>query len=145
MCGRRIGVRPAAASDVPAILALLRELGYASVTADTVRAVLADAGCLPLVAEADGSTAGFLNASFRTQLHHGGVVGRIDELVVAATHRGQGIGRSLLQAALSAARERRARLVEVTCRLSRHDSHRFYEAAGFRRTSYRFEIDVPAA
>jgi len=145
MSGRRLGGRPAAASDVPAILALLRELGYCEVTADAVRAVLADAGSLPLVAEVDGSVVGFLNACFRTQLHHGGVVGRIDELVVAAAHRGQGIGASLLQACLAAARERGARLVEVTCRLSRHDAHRFYEAAGFRRTSFRFEIDVPAA
>ena len=88
-----------------------------------------------LVAEEDGAVAGFVNANFRTQLHHLAPVGTIDELVVDEGRRGCGIGERLVEAVLEEGRRRGADTVEVTTHERREQARAFYRRCGFEATS----------
>src|SRR5262245_6133652 len=65
----------------------------------------------------------------------------IEDVVVADAVRGRGIGEALTLAAVSLAKSRGAKTVDLTSRQSRKAAHRLYEKSGFhvRDTSvYRF-------
>lgn len=81
------------------------------------------------VAEQDGQPLGFVC----TQLREGGPCpGNIDTLVVEAGERGQGVGRALLDAALSWCRANGAHEVSLDCIWPNRLARRFYESQGFR-------------
>jgi len=66
----------------------------------------------------------------------------IEDVVVDASARGQGVGRALSQAALAEASRAGARTVELTSRPSREAANRMYLGLGFKRREtnvYRFE------
>src|SRR5438270_12539529 len=87
-------VRPATLADSDAIIRLAAHLGYpldAPVAGPLLESLLARPDHLLLVAEAE-EVVGFFNLNLRSQLHHGGAVGTIDELVVDEARRGRGIG-----------------------------------------------------
>ncbi|HET8606840.1 MAG TPA: GNAT family N-acetyltransferase [Gaiellaceae bacterium] len=134
-------IRPAAAGDAAAIVALLRQLGYdldpAAAAALAVE-LLDDPAHVLLVAVEDGEVVGFANANLRRQLHHLGPVCTLDELVVADGRRSGGIGAALVAELERVARERGADSLELTCNRRRADAHRFYEREGFERTSFKF-------
>ena len=97
--------------------------------------LLRDPAHLVLVAEDDGAVAGYVNANFRTQLHHLAPVGTIDELVVDAGRRGRRIGERLVEAVLEEGRRRGADTVEVTTHERRERARAFYRRCGFEATS----------
>jgi GNAT superfamily N-acetyltransferase len=63
---------------------------------------------------------------------------RITALVVDTAHRGHGIGRMLVAAAETAARDAGCARIEATSALHRAGAHRLYEGLGFGRTSAHF-------
>jgi ribosomal protein S18 acetylase RimI-like enzyme len=73
-----------------------------------------------------------------TLLHHlsyrGAIRAHIESVRVARAFRGRGIGHRLMEWALARARERGARLAQLSTDKSRVDAHRFYESLGFRAT-----------
>ena len=56
---------------------------------------------------------------------------QIEGVRVAASARGQGIGRAMMRHALGIARQRGCRIVQLTTNKSRADAKRFYEQLGF--------------
>lgn len=73
-----------------------------------------------------------------------GLRGRVEDVVVDAAARGQGVAALLTQEALRIAREAGARTVDLTSRPDRAAANRLYERLGFRAresTVYRFTID----
>jgi len=60
--------------------------------------------------------------------------GLIEDVRVASHLRGQGIGEQLVQWAISEARSRGCKLVELLTNNSRVDAQRFYERLGFARS-----------
>jgi ribosomal protein S18 acetylase RimI-like enzyme len=71
-----------------------------------------------------------------------GVRAWIEDVVVEAEARGQGIGEALVAEAVRVASEAGARTVDLTSRPSRDAANRLYEKAGFemRDTNvYRFD------
>lgn len=73
-----------------------------------------------------------------------GLRGRIEDVVVDESARGQGIGRVLTEAAIEAARQAGARTLDLTSRPDRAAASRLYERLGFQpRESrvYRFQAD----
>lgn len=73
-----------------------------------------------------------------------GLRARIEDVVVDADARGQGIAGILTQEALRIAREAGARTVDLTSRPDRGAANRLYERLGFQArhsTVYRFPID----
>lgn len=73
-----------------------------------------------------------------------GVRAWIEDVVVDASARGQGVGETLNRAALDVAERRGARTVDLTSRPSREAANRLYQRIGFvqRETNvYRFSGD----
>jgi ribosomal protein S18 acetylase RimI-like enzyme len=141
-----IDIRDARAADVPALAALVAELGYP--TPEATMAVrlnaMIDAGEKVLVAERDGDVVGLLTLHVTPVLHRPTAVGRLTALVVAERARGAGVGRSLVAAAEHILAARGCALIEVTSNQRRTDAHAFYQRLGYDVTSLRFKKDLEA-
>lgn len=75
-----------------------------------------------------------------------GLRGRIEDVVVDTTARGQGVAALLTQEALRIAREAGARTVDLTSRPDRAAANRLYERLGFQAREsrvYRFPTAQP--
>jgi N-acetylglutamate synthase-like GNAT family acetyltransferase len=132
-------IRGATPLDVPAVTALLRELGYSAEgdrVAATLRQILDDPGALVFVAADDvQGVVGLLSLSYRPVLRRQGVAGTIEELVVRADARGQGVGDRLLQYAKGLASERGwVRLETAVARLREVNRGDFFDSRGFGRS-----------
>jgi GNAT superfamily N-acetyltransferase len=141
-----IDIRDARAADVPALAALVAELGYP--TPEATMAVRLDAmnraGEKVLVAERAGDIVGLLTVHVTPVLHRPTAFGRLTALVVAERARGAGVGRSLVAAAEHLLAARGCALVEVTSNQRRTDAHAFYQRLGYDATSLRFKKDLEA-
>ncbi|MGY1844163.1 N-acetyltransferase family protein [Modestobacter sp. SYSU DS0875] len=136
-------IRDALESDLPTVVALYADdaLGSAReqpgepLVADYLRAFAAisdDARTRLVVADVDGEVVGTLQVTFLPHLvRRGGQRAQIEAVRVAAAHRGNGVGRRLVDWAVDRARERGCTLVQLTTDAARADAHRFYESLGF--------------
>jgi ribosomal protein S18 acetylase RimI-like enzyme len=81
------------------------------------------------VALADGKVVGWCDVAVRPRptQRHSGILG----MGVIRDYRGQGIGRSLMQATLAAAKARGLRRIELTVRVDNEPARRLYESFGF--------------
>ena len=93
-----------------------------------------DSRYIPLVWENGSGVLGFINLRLEGQLHHGGLVAEIVELVVDPACRGQGVGKALVEEGEKFARKQGCVLLEVASARSRGDVHRFYQREGFSST-----------
>ncbi len=129
-------VRPAVDADAESARALIRELGYGGLDAQTFSrgfaAVLADSTQRAWVAEKDGQVVGLMSLSVRPQLRLGGSIVTIDEIVVTEHARGKGIGTRLLEFAKAEAARVGARRLELhTARRLPSYARGFYTRNGF--------------
>lgn len=150
---RRILVRPARAEDLAtlgrlgALLVRLHhdfdprrfiaatprtEQGYASYLGTQ----LDDTDVLVLVAERDGEVLGYAYAGMEGMDYMAlrGPAGAVYDLVVDPAHRGQGIGRTLLDATVAALAALGAPRVVLSTAERNETAQRLFERAGFRRT-----------
>lgn len=146
--------RPALASDVPAIVALLAddELGaqreYAHTPLDPAYlhafdAVDANPNELLAVACIDDRVIGTLQMTFLHHLSHRGAIrAHIESVRVASSLRGRGIGHELMEWALDRARGQGARIAQLSTDKTRTDAHRFYESLGFHATHEGMKFDL---
>ena len=85
-----------------------------------------------LVAEKDGAIVGTLQMTFIRGLSRKGMRRALVEAVrVAASHRGSGLGESIMRQAIALARGEGCAMVQLTTDKTRKDAHRFYERLGF--------------
>ncbi|HEX6115649.1 MAG TPA: GNAT family N-acetyltransferase [Solirubrobacterales bacterium] len=68
---------------------------------------------------------------FRRAIFEDGLYAYLEELYVAPRHRGEGLGRALLEAAMQAARERGAVFIELGTSEDDVAARGLYESAGF--------------
>ena len=131
-----MSIRSATVDDLGAITTLSGELGYPSRTEDVERRfskIMAAAGDHGVyVAQADDGVVGWIHVfgAFRLESEPFAEIGG---LVVAASHRGRGLGRLLCERAGQWARDHGFRALRVRTRVEREATHRFYERVGFRR------------
>lgn len=97
-----IHIREAQRKDSTSIVQLISELATASgetspISANYVEAYLASPSSGILLAESDGEAIGLLSYSVRPDLYHAGDCCLIEELVVHAGRRGQGVGSALIE------------------------------------------------
>ena len=137
--------RDARDDDLPAIVALLaddvlgasREAGVDEADADEAyqeafEQVQSDPRSRLIVAEEGGQVAGTLQLSLLPGLsRHGMLRAQIEGVRVAAPHRGQGLGRAMIEWAIGQAREHGCGLVQLTSDKRRRGAIRFYESLGF--------------
>jgi ribosomal protein S18 acetylase RimI-like enzyme len=88
-----------------------------------------------LIAESEGTIAGFLQISYIPNLTYAGAWRALIEGVrVAKARRGSGVGRALFEEAIERAKRKPCRMVQLTTDKTRPEALAFYEALGFRAT-----------
>jgi GNAT superfamily N-acetyltransferase len=116
-----ISARVAALTDIPALVAMMREFyaeaNYALDTGwatEAFSAVLRDSsrGMAWIVADGE-EPMGYVVVTFRLSMEFGGSDAFIDDLFVRARHRRRGIGRTALEAAFAECRRRGVLAIHV--------------------------------
>lgn len=140
--------RQATEADAPVVARMLHdfntEFGLPSpgvtVVEERVREVIADGAkefFVGFAGEGD-EPRGLAQLSFFRSIWAERPIAHIDELYVVPGHRGDGIGRVLLEALLARARERRAPSVGLVTGEANSGARALYESVGFRN-----DIEVP--
>lgn len=140
-------IRPAQPSDATAIVELTRELGYevdAAAASDRLSRILTSHDQQFLVAAANGRTVGWIHV-LRSEYVESDTCAVIGGLVVDRSHRRQGVGRLLLQAAEAWARHEGCPIVRLSSSSSRTDAHRFYERLGYTNLKTQYAFVKPVA
>ncbi len=143
-------IRPAEAGDADAIAPLLGELGYPSRAAEArhrLRRLLDDGDAGVLVAESGGHAIGVAAYDLVWTLHRSAPQCRITTVVIDSRQRRRGVGKALIDAIESLARERGCFRLEVTTRPSRSDAIAFYVSLGFEDRPHRLAkaLRLPSA
>lgn len=140
-----IAIRHAEPTDIPALVDLMRELGYPA-DADMLGRKLEwfDASNMDalLVAEQEDTVVACIGLH-AMELLPSGKLGRISVVVVAPKVRRQGIGKRLLDAAIAYFDSQECTLVEVTSGEQRQEAHALYRAFGFVERRSRFVKKLP--
>ena len=120
--------------DGPRLAGLSTQLGYPMSAGEAEARLAAIAGHPDhalLVAEVDGRVAGWVQVSL-PRIFESPVHGEIVGLIVDEELRSRGIGRSLLAAAETWAREKGCGALRVRSNVIRHEAHTFYRRGGYR-------------
>lgn len=95
------------------------------------------------VAERDGDIVGTFQIMFnRTLTGRGGLSMVIEAVQTRTDMRGRGIGAMMIDFAVSEARRRGCRQVQLTSNMARQDAHRFYERLGFVKSHFGFKMKL---
>ena len=133
-------IRDARGDDGAAIASLLGQLGYeteaAAVAPRLERLVIV--GDRVVVAVLDNEVVGLAQLHASPTIEHERPTAKISALVVDESHRGQGIGRALVEAMEAEARTRRCVLLFLTTAARREDAQAFYRRVGLEETGTRF-------
>jgi ribosomal protein S18 acetylase RimI-like enzyme len=99
-----------------------------------------------LVAERDGEVVGYAYAEIEGTDYMAlrGPAGVLQDLVVDPAHRGQGVGRALLDAALQALAAKGAPRVVLSTAERNEPAQRLFASAGFRRTMIEMTRELSA-
>lgn len=85
-----------------------------------------------IVSELDGQVVGTMQLTFIPGISHMGAKRLLIEAVrTHSQHRGQGMGRKMMEYAIERAKEKGCAAVQLTTDNARIDAHRFYESLGF--------------
>jgi ribosomal protein S18 acetylase RimI-like enzyme len=95
-----------------------------------------------LVAKDKDTVVGFVNFTTRKTIMHPRPSGLIDELIVSRSHRGLGIGKRLILAAIQKCRELECCEVEVSTEKSNTKAREFYRRCGFEEDAMLLELDL---
>ncbi len=129
-------IRDATEKDAHVIVELIQEMAAGSgetspLTIDYVQSYLSSPVGSILLAIEDGQVLGLLSYSARPDLYHAGNCGLIEELVVRAGVRGQGVGSALLMAVLERARKGNWREVGLGVMPDNETAIKLYKKLGF--------------
>ena len=137
MTGYRAMIRHAGPADAPEIVAAydwlfappgVRPPDWSpAIAADRVEAAIADERATVLVADDNETLVGFATVYLDILSVRFGQRAWVEDLAVAPNRRSSGIGKALLDAAKSWARDRGAARLELESGQGRVDAHRFYE------------------
>lgn len=131
--------QPASAEDIGGILPLMRDFygadGYSydrEVAHAALAALVRDSslGRLWVVRDA-GSVVAYLAVSFGFSLEFGGRDAFVDELVVAPSHQGRGLGTEALAVAEVECRAAGIRALHLEVEFEKERARRLYEKAGY--------------
>ena len=139
-------VRAADENDSAAVAGLLGQLGYETPIDAALRRIeslLRSEDRALYLAEIEGSLVGAIEVAIMQAIEHDPRA-EIRALVVDGSHRGRGIGATLVRAAEEWARGRRVATMRVRSNISRERTRVFYEKHGYRviKTSLVFDKDL---
>ena len=133
-------IRDARARDSEAVARLLDQLGYPAEPAAVGSRLerLTIVGDRVVVAEVGEEVVGFAHLQVTPAIEYDRPAAKIGALVVDDSHRGEGIGRALVEALEAEARARGCVLLYLTTSARREDAHEFYRRVGLEETGKRF-------
>jgi ribosomal protein S18 acetylase RimI-like enzyme len=131
-----LAVREGQPEDAPSVVRLIAQLGDAldapgGQSESYLRRALRSPGFGLLVAELESRIIGVLSYTVRPSLWHGEDACLIEELVVDATHRGQGVGTALVQALLGRPEAKGWAEISVSALRGNERAIAFYRSLGF--------------
>jgi GNAT superfamily N-acetyltransferase len=135
-----VRIRDALPEDAEALARLLGQLGYPAEREAVGRRLrrLSEAGDEVVVAELEGRIAGLAQLQVSPALEYDGDAAKLAALVVDESHRGEGVGRALVEATEMRARARGCVLLYLTTAEHRADAHAFYRSVGLEHTGRRY-------
>ena len=146
--------RPAVAQDLPRLVAMLANDELGALREDSsdplnpgyeaaFAAIDRDPNNALIVAEIEHNIVGMLQLTFIPYLTHiGSWRCLIEGVRIHADYRGQGLGTTLLEWAIEAARQRPCQIVQLTSDKQRADALRFYESLGFKATHEGYKLKL---
>ncbi len=145
-----ITIRTADSADLPLVIPLLSLLdppGTPPLEREEAAKLLARLATYPdyrlFIAMVDGEAVGTYSLLIMDHLsHRGRPIGLVEDVVVAAGRRGQGIGRHLMQHAMGECRAKGCYKLALSSNLARTDAHAFYAALGFQRHGISFVVEL---
>jgi GNAT superfamily N-acetyltransferase len=140
---RRISI-----DDVNSITALSSQLGYnisKEATIQNIKAVLNDAHHNAFVAVHEDKVIAWIHLFSSLQIESLPFC-EIRGLVVDERYRKQGIGKMLVEKAMSWAKEKNLPSLRLRCNAVREETHRFYETLGFKEIKQQkvFSLELVA-
>ncbi len=139
-------VRRATIEDLTSICSLAEQLGYPSSTEemrDRMTAISSASDQAIYVIDLPGQpAAGYIHVFKHTSLESG-TVAEIGGLVVDKQLRRLGLGKSLLSAAETWAREMDCSIIRLRSNIIREDAHRFYQKSGYAITKTQYTFSKP--
>ncbi|MFJ8823819.1 GNAT family N-acetyltransferase [Streptomyces sp. NPDC102467] len=145
-------IRPAAAEDIPAIVAMLADdpLGVLRESPEDLTPYLAAHARLSadpnqhlVVAVREGHVIGTLQLTVIPGLSRKGSTRSVIEGVrIHADERGSGLGTRLIEWAVEESRRQDCALVQLTSDATRTEAHRFYERLGFEASHVGFKLQL---
>jgi len=146
-------IRTATEEDIPRILELYEELVTSTAqaekgrmpTLDDYRRVYEQVRAMPrhelIVAEESGEVIGTMVLLIVPNLSHSGLPWAVVENVVTDRRfQRQGIGRLMMEYAVSRAREAGCYKLQLSSSKTRDEAHRFYESLGFEASAHGFRL-----
>ncbi len=137
-----IQIRPAAIDDFQYVYDFVNLLEKQEFDREKQWEIYLENACNPnhiyLIAWAHSLAVGYLSCHVQNLLHHGGLVGEIQEMYVNENGRSHGIGKKLIDNVKEIAKARGVLQLEVTSGFNREGAHRFYEREGFVHTHKKF-------
>jgi len=110
---------------------------------DAFDAIESDSNNELVVVETDTDLVGMLQLTFIPYLTHTGSWRCLIEGVrIAAAFRGQGLGSEFIDWAITRARERNCKIVQLTSDKQRPDALRFYQSLGFKASHEGFKLKL---
>ncbi len=85
---------------------------------------------------------GFISVVINYQLHHADKVATIEELVINRKYQSNNYGTMLLNYGVQLAKDQKCDVIELTSNFTRENAHKFYEKNGFKKTSYKFKLNI---
>ena len=146
-------IRPATEDDIPRILELYKELVTSTAPSETGRApslddyrrVFEQAHAMPghelIVAEENSEVIGTTVIVIVPNLSHSGLPWAVVENVVTDQRfQRRGIGRLMMEYAISRAREAGCYKLQLASSKTRDEAHQFYENLGFEASAHGFRL-----
>jgi PhnO protein len=141
-----ISIRKALPNDFDKVYAFICELENTSFDNAALKKIfnlnLLSDNNIYLVATVNDAIIGYVSCHGQYLLHHGGLVGEIQEMFVQADQRNLGIGKLLLRELYKLGLEKNMLQLEVTSNNIRTATHRFYTAQGFEATHKKFILTL---
>jgi GNAT superfamily N-acetyltransferase len=144
-------IRQACASDLPGVLALYAQPGMDDgpvLSLPEAQAIWAQFQHYPsyrlfVACDAAGAVLGAYALLVMHNLAHRGAPSAIvEDVVVHAAHRSQGLGAHMMAHAQALAREAGCYKLMLSSNQSRERAHAFYESLGFQRHGFSYLIEI---
>ncbi|HVT03795.1 MAG TPA: GNAT family N-acetyltransferase [Thermoanaerobaculia bacterium] len=144
-----VTIRPAARADLPALVALYRELESESSRVDLpiAESIFERIQKYPDYSIYLATEAGAVIGTFALLIMEAigercAPVGIVEDVVVARSARSRGIGGAMMRFAMDRCTAAGCYKIVLSSNARRRDAHRFYESLGFERHGYSFVVKL---